>query len=212
MPTPVKTEQRELGQRETVVLIHGIGAHHLLLTPLAFRLNRAGYLTHRYGYRSLLKTIPCHAIEFGKFLQSLESNTEISRFHIVAHSMGGIITRQMLIDHAFKKLGRVVMLGSPHHGSHAARNLGSVMPFIKTLNQLSDEEGSYVRKLSEPSNIELGIIAASYDHVVPRQSSHLKIASDHITMFSGHNGLLVRWRVAKQVIHYLQNGNFARKG
>lgn len=47
---------------------------------------------------------------------------EGARIDIVAHSMGGLITRLALLEPAFaKRVRSLITLGTPHHGTHLAR-------------------------------------------------------------------------------------------
>lgn len=49
-----------------------------------------------------------------------ETNGKV-RIHLVAHSMGGLVVRRMLMDHGddalWKKIQRIVFIGTPHYGS-----------------------------------------------------------------------------------------------
>ncbi len=199
-------------ERTLVVLIHGLAAHRILLWPLSSKLRSAGFQTVSFGYRSWLWSIETHAKRFEQFLVRQESDPTISHIHIVAHSMGAIVTRQAILNRRLKKLRRIVMLGAPNQGSPTARLLGNVLPFCKTLRQISNHPDSFVRNLSEPTGVEIGIVAAKHDRVIPEPSSHLQNEADHISIFSGHNGLLVRPAALRQVCEFLNHGRFQPLG
>ncbi|TVR02189.1 MAG: hypothetical protein EA398_08485 [Deltaproteobacteria bacterium] len=58
------------------------------------------------------------------------------RVQIVAHSMGGIVTRLALLDHDIgDRIARIITLGTPHAGTHAAR-------FAATMQTLELRPGS----------------------------------------------------------------------
>lgn len=216
--------QPDLIACKRVILIHGLAAHYIYLWPMAWYLNRNGFSVTTFGYRSWFWSIERHAERFAVELGRLEQDPNVDSFAVVAHSMGGIVTRQAILSGlnglsgdsaksspgAFSKLKRVVMLGSPNHGSPQARRFGRIFPFCKTVRQLSDRPGSFVRGLPSPTQAEFGIIAAQKDRVVPEASSQLAAAKDHITLASGHNGLLFRPTVLKQVREFLTNGKFSR--
>ena len=194
-----------------VVLIHGLAAHRNLMWPLDWYLRRAGFATTRFGYRSLLGSIEQHAERFRQRLDELNQSGEHAVMHVVAHSMGSIVTRQALLHSHPDHLQRVVMLAPPNQGSPVANFLSRrIVPFCHTLGQLSDAEGSFVRQLPEPAGLEIGIIAASYDHVIPHRNSTLQCLTDRVTVFSGHNGLLIRRSSFRQVVQFLKTGQFAR--
>ena len=200
-----------------VVVIHGWSGHRLFMLPICWILKRAGFRVKQFGYRSLLWSIEAHAKRFEQFLRKVDDDPANESFHIVAHSMGGIVTRTALLDlkssnQELKKLKRIVMLAVPNLGSPVAKVLGSVFPFCKTLRQLSDHEDGFIQKLEPPDkDLSIGVIAASYDIVVPKHSSYLENQTDHITLFSGHNGVLVRPAVGRRIVEFLKQGQFQRE-
>lgn len=196
---------------EAVILIHGLAAHTTIMRRLERHLGRHGYAVTNWGYESISRSILDHAAAFQQELKRLEANHEVDRFHIVTHSMGSIVTRSALLELRPHKLSRIVMLAPPNSGSHAARflskSLGRICP---PLFDLSDDEESFVNQLDEPDALEIGVIAAMFDHVVPRNSTHLRCQSDHIVLPSLHSMLPLKKRTSRQVLHFLQNGCFDR--
>lgn len=205
-----ETDEPDNSKQIHVVLIHGLGGSRPVLWPLAYRIRRSGFTTSTFGYPSWWWSIEHHARRFRRHLDMIANDETIENFHIVAHSMGSIVTRKALLDSPIEKLRRIVMLACPNHGSPVARIVGNVFPFCKTLRQLSSRPSSFVCKLPEPEQEDIGIVAGKYDRVVPELNSHLEIESDHVTLFSGHNGLLVRPAAARQVIEFLNHGRFQR--
>ena len=205
---PEKTDTTATDSRTHVVLIHGLGGNRMVLWPLAYQVRRSGFTTSTFGYPSWWWSIEHHARRFQRHLEKIASDESIEQFHIVAHSMGSIVTRKALLDVKFEKLNRIVMLASPNQGSPVARVLGTAFPFCKTLRQISSHPRSFVRNLPEPHQTDIGIVAARYDRVIPERNSHLAIESDHVVLKSGHNGLLVRPTAARQVIEFLNHGQF----
>ena len=129
----------------------------------------------------------------------------------MAHSAGAIVTRRALLESKPNKLKRIVMLGPPNRGSPAARLLSKyVFPFSCVLNELSDSPESFVNQLPEPNGFEIGVVAGLHDRVIPNENSRLKTQSDHVSIFSGHNGLLVRPQAMKCVVDFLKTGHFVR--
>lgn len=192
-----------------VVFIHGIAAPRFVFLYLKWYLFRSGFSSQIFGYRSVFKTIPVHADAFIKTLQKIDNDPKIDRFHIVAHSMGGIVTRQALLKYRPAKLERFLMLATPNKGSATARKMSkSIFRFSKTLKQISDEEGSYVRELEFPEGIEMGAIHANVDRVVTRESNLPNPGVPFLEIYSGHNDLLIRPATAKAVVQFLRTGSF----
>ncbi|QEG20960.1 esterase/lipase family protein [Mariniblastus fucicola] len=193
-----------------IVFIHGIAAPRIVFLYLKWYVARHGFSSRMYGYRSVFKSIPDHADKFTELLQQIDSDPSINQFHIVAHSMGGVVTRQALLKFRPRKLGRFLMLATPNRGSAAARKLsGSIFRFSKTLKQISDEEDSYVRQLEFPDGVEAGAIHADVDRVVTRESSRPAEDVPFCEIASGHNDLLFRKATGDAVVQFLKTGTFA---
>ena len=191
-----------------VLFIHGLAAPRFVFLYLKWYLSRCGFRSRIFGYRSVFKTIPIHADKFIETLKRIDDDPDIGEFHIVAHSMGGIVTRQALLKFRPQKLKRFLMLATPNEGSSAARKLSTIFRFSKTLKQISDEEGSYVRALGFPEGVEVGAIYANADRVVTRQSSLPTVDAAFTEIYSGHNDLLIRPSTARAVVQFLETGNF----
>ncbi len=200
---------------QAVLVTHGLGSHWLLMLPLVWKLRRSGFKAFNYGYRSFFKTVPQHADLLLERLRKLDQDDAYTQVHIVAHSLGAIITRQALLqlERSGEKLGklqRIVMLSPPNEGSSAAERLSYLVPLSQTVQQISNRNGSFVRAMDEPTSAEIGIVEASYDFVVPESTVQLSTQTDHVCIFSGHNGLLVRPTAAKQVVAFLKDGKFCK--
>ena len=190
-------------------MVHGLASHRIAFTYLGWKLRQAGFATRAFGYRSIWKTIEQHADALQQAVEAFDRDPRWSKIHFLSHSMGGIVTRQMLLDYRPEKLGRLVMLSSPNQGSPAATFLSQrVFTFSKTLAQLSDEPDSYVCQLSFPDDVDVGVVHAKVDRVVSRESSLPFPDAPIVEIDSGHNDLLVRPSVAKQVESFLLDGQF----
>ncbi len=200
---------QENNRKHFVVFIHGIAAPRFVFLYLKWFLWRHGLRSRIFGYSSVFKTIPCHADRFIETLKRLEKDRSIDQIHIVAHSMGGVVTRQALLKYRPEKLGRFLMLATPNKGSSAARKLSaSIFSFSRTLRQISDEQGSYVRELEFPEEVEMGAIHASVDRVVTRESSMPVPNVPFLELYSGHNDLLIRPATARAMLQFLETGSF----
>jgi len=201
-----------------VVLIHGLAAHRWMMLPLAWHLQQNQFETRLFGYRSLLGSIEGHANRFQTILQKIEQQFPDRTVHIVAHSMGCIVARQALLSGIPEQLHRIVMITPPNHGSPVATKLTKVTHGLcRTLDQISDSQHSFVRTLPDikPTNgtryPEIGILVASYDFVIPRNSVNLAAQTDLVVVFGGHNGMLVRPNAFRQVDHFLKHGQFSHQ-
>lgn len=196
--------------RESVVLVHGLAGHGLVMTPLAraLRGHFAGVTT--WGYSSLWSRIERHGHALAESLRQMDDR-QSGRVHLVTHSLGGIISRLALAEYSPRRLGRVLMLAPPNRGSRMATRAAPYLGrFFPPIAQLCDSSDSFVCTLQPPSSTEVGIIAASHDVLVREESTHLAGETDHITLPGLHVSLLWSRTTAEQVRHFLENGRFRR--
>src|SRR5215470_4720546 len=195
---------------EAVLLVHGHGAHPVLLEPLRRGLARRGYSAINWHYASLRGSITTHAAQLAAKAQSLDDDPAVERLHFVGHSMGAIVVRSALALQRPRKLGRVVLLAPPNHGARLAdfalRLFGH---WPAAARELGSHPGSYVNGLAAADDLDCGIVAASWDHAVSLASTHLRGERDHITLRGLHT-LPLHWRAPAQVAHFLREGRFQR--
>lgn len=196
--------------RDLVVLTHGIASTKWFLAPLARRLNLRGFDTHLHGYFSLRGSNRRLGEQFSSRLHELAKTHPDRTIHVVAHSMGSIVTRCALMAGVPENIGRIVMIGPPNRGSHVARKLTPIYGwFTNTLAELSDLPDSFVNRLpSAVGEHEVGIVAAGRDNVVRGESTLLDDHADHVTLNSLHTSILWRKRTADHVERFLRTGRF----
>ncbi len=209
-----------------VVLLHGLARSDSSMKKLDIELQKEGFETINVDYPSRDYTIEELAeIAITPALEQCSSHEEIN---FVTHSLGGILVRQYLSNHAIPKLGRVVMLGPPNKGSEVVDKLKNT-PGFHFLNgdagiQLGTGEMSVPNKLG-PAEFDVGIIAGTEsinlilsliipstdDGKVSVERTKLEGMNDHIEVKTTHPFMMKNKKVIAQVIHYLKNGKFERK-
>lgn len=194
---------------DALILIHGLGAHWLVMSPLARRLEKQFGRVINWSYSSLWSRIERHGQKISEQLQQLDDDPKVERIHLITHSMGGIVARLALANRVPTKMGRMVMLAPPNTGSHVARSLAPVLGRLcPPLVQLSDEQQSFVASLPPPAQIEIGIIAARSDFLVAEPRTHLPTEKEHIVLSGMHSSLIWRKETAEQVATFLSSGKF----
>ena len=192
-----------------LILIHGLGAHWLVMSPLARRLQKQFGRVINWRYSSLWSGIEHHGQRISEQLQQLDDDPAVERIHLITHSMGGIVARLALASRIPAKMGRMVMLAPPNSGSHVARSLAPVLGRLcPPLVQLSDEVRSFVAMLPPPEKVDIGIIAARNDFLVAEPRTHLPTEKEHIVLPGLHSSLIWRKETAEQVAEFLQSGKF----
>jgi pimeloyl-ACP methyl ester carboxylesterase len=196
---------------EAVILVHGHAAPAVLLEPLRRALERQGFRAVNWSYRSLWGSIETHAANLTAKSKELDEDARVERLHFVGHSMGAIVVRRALAMARPRKLGRVVLLGPPNRGAKLADfALQLFGRRITAAAELCSHPDSYVNQLSPLIDVEWGVIAASWDHAVSLDSTHLAGERDHLVLRGLHTLQLHR-HTATQVRHFLREGRFLRE-
>ena len=211
---------------ECVIALHGLVRTARSMEKLVTVLRNFGYSVANIDYPSREKTVQELAtptIQQGLELCAEQGATVV---HFVTHSMGGILLRQYLSDHALENLGRVVMLAPPNHGSEIVDKLGDV-PGYELLNgpaglQLGTDAASVPQSLG-PVDFDLGVIAGSQsinlvlstmlpdadDGKVSVASAQIDGMCDFLVLDVTHTFIMKDDDVIEQVLYYLKHGKFA---
>ena len=205
---------------EHVVLVHGLFVRALVMARLAKRLRAAGFQTHLFNYKTRSQAMPVLARRLYEFIQS----RRLESVNILAHSMGGLVTLEMLAQHSSLPPGRIVLIGSPVNGNKLAQRMapgraGRVF-FGKSGPALAGGAKQAVR------GHEIGVIAGSRpyglgrlvsifdepnDGTVAVAETLLEGSSDFIELPVTHTGMLFSTAVAEQSICFFKSGAFQQK-
>ncbi len=216
---------------DTVVLVHGIWMNGWDMSLLRHRLNKAGFNTTQFSYASVTKSSQFNTQRLQRFLSSLNkkslnnSSQNNTKIHFVAHSLGGLLVRQLFHDFPEQPPGRVVTLGTPHRGSYAARQMNN--HFLGRLLLGSSLEHGLLGDIPAwDSDHEIGVIAGNRgigvgtfltrlpqpnDGTVVLDETPLSGMTDYKVMPMNHIGLLFSKSVAEQVIKFLSEGVFSKE-
>ena len=192
-----------------VLIIHGYlatrGSLHLLEKHLTMR----GLIVMSYPLGGPLLNIGDIRDSAGLIARKVESivaQTGIARVDIVGHSMGGLVGLDYL-----KRLGgrhrvrRLVMLGTPAQGTWSAL-LGLVTAPLGLASLQLLPGSPFLRELAErplPPGADVVSIGALRDWLAPVASTVLD-GVRHISLPTGHSGLLVDAEVAEVVVDILR--------
>lgn len=206
----------EKSVNQSVVLIHGLFMSGLIMLPMALYLRNKGFEVFICDYATRTKNVKEHGTDLTEYLRSLNRKN----INLVTHSLGGIITREMLCrlersESNTPSIGNIVMLAPPHHGSHVARLVCALLPsfagkLAKPLPELSSSSDSYVRNMPV-SKKTAATIAGLIDIEVRPESTHIASSTPRKTMLSGHTLMPVYPHVLKELHEYLLHSHPIRK-
>jgi triacylglycerol esterase/lipase EstA (alpha/beta hydrolase family) len=181
-PAPARTDV-------PVVLVHGVLCNAGVWARFA-RFLRRHNIDGVYGlsYGPPLASIETFADQLAVKIDEVLDATRAGQVAIVAHSMGGLVTRAYLRRYGAAKIARVLTIGSPHHGSMFAWfcpgvSLAQMRPGNAWLAELN-------RTPRDPALRFVSLWSWHDSMVAPQTSSELPGAVDVVLTGIGHNALL----------------------
>lgn len=213
---------------EIVVLLHGIGHNKIFMMATEKVLESKGYETLNITYPSLRQNISNLSKWLSKQLMQNKIWEKASKVHFVVHSMGGLVSGTYLDEFRNQipqdKMGRVVMLGTPHGGSEVADFLQKNPLYQWAFGPAGQELTTEIRQEKKIKPwYELGIIAGApdktftigqffidteHDGCVSVESTKVDGMTAHKTMPVLHSFMAWMPDVQKQVVHFLKEGTF----
>lgn len=178
-----------------ILMVHGFLCNGALWLPLQSFLEKKG-LGNLYTI-TLEPPIWGNIEEFAKSVavrvDEICEQSESEQVIIIAHSMGGIVSR-FYLDHlgGNNRVSKLITIGSPHHGTHTA----DTVPFLgENVRQMRIRSNSWLKELNssetKPAETPITSIYSYHDDiVVPQESSKLKNAKNVAFSGLGHFNLL----------------------
>lgn len=205
-----------------VVFVHGLWMTGLDQWWLRRAVARCGYRVKQFTCPTLRCDVKQNAMRLNTFLH--KQNGNVATIHLVGHSLGGLVIRQLFHDYPEQRPGRIVTLGTPHNGSAIARifnrnRIGQLLLGKSRLHGLLGEMPPW------RGARDLGVVAGTRDHGIGRavcqlpkpndgtvavEETRLQGMADHIELPVSHSAMLLSNMVVKQVVHFIEWGRFCR--
>lgn len=206
-----------------VVLLHGILRSSRCMEKIALQLEDEGFETLNLDYPSIKHDLHKLADSVAERInETVRGNQTV---HLVGFSMGGLLIRALLHNYDITNLGRVVMIGTPNHGSEVADFVHRFWLYEALYGPAGQQlitDQAQLEWWSEEIDYELGIIAGDVsllgrgwwliqgdnDGLVSVESTRLEGMRDHITVPGLHGFLPGNPQVIRQTVTFLKEGRF----
>jgi len=207
--------------RAAVILVHGLWLGGWTMQGLRLRLTRRGYSASAFAYPSIAQSLDEHARRLAARVGELPEPV----IHLVGYSLGGLVVLRCLRNHGERRIGRVVLMGTPVRACMAGRRLENLAAGKRLLGASRDIWRS-LPEVFRP-RCELGVIAGSRpwglgrmlmrlpgtnDGVVRLEETEAAGMRDRIVLPLSHSGMLVSAHLARQVAAFLERGAFDHDG
>jgi pimeloyl-ACP methyl ester carboxylesterase len=175
-----------------VLCVHGFHMNGTCMWGLRRALECRGRPTRALFLGWPYRPAASYARELTPVMLEMQAAFPEEGFDIIAHSMGGLIVRMVLAERPelVRSVGRVVTLGTPHHGT----------AFLRTIRhgpvyEMMSRESSFLADLPDfrqtVPGAEVFTVAADPDLVVyPIDTNHLAGARSFNLRREGHSSLL----------------------
>lgn len=201
-----------------VLLLHGLWMPRLSMQWIGARLRRAGFIPEFFGYATIAGGPEAAIPRLARRLRDRPS-------HVLAHSLGGLVTLTTLERHPDLPVSRVVCLGSPLCGSGAAAGLAGYAWSAASLGRSAD----LLRRGCHPwrGTAQVGVVAGStplglgryFGHFLDANDGTVAVAetclsgvADHTVVATSHTGLLLSPEVAGLAAAFFRHGRFDPAG
>lgn len=106
---------------QPMLLVHGYGCNRGIWWWLRPRLEAAGHVVATISLEPPWGGIDGFAEQLHARIEAVCAATGAPRVTLVAHSMGGLVSRAYLARHGDARVARLISIASPHSGSQLAR-------------------------------------------------------------------------------------------
>lgn len=209
--------------RRLVLMLHGLGSTPRIMGRLGSVLERDGWEAVAITYPSTEQGITNSADSVERLLTNLDGYESVS---IVAHSLGGLVSRSALSRPSFTRLRvpvrSVVMLGTPNKGASLAGLLGPLTRAVATSAgvDLLPERARFIGPV--PKAVRFGVIAGGRgngigynplisgddDSVVGVEEAKAQNMDDFLVLPVLHGGMTEEPAVIAHVRLFLLTGAF----
>jgi triacylglycerol lipase len=191
-----------------VLLIHGYACNSGYWVSMSRQLSASNISHHGIDLEPMLASIDHYVPAITQAIEELAHDSRCEQVILVAHSMGGLISRAYLRDHGSRRIAAVITLGTPHHGTAMAQH--GVGINARQMCCSDDTTPSiWLEQLERTeTNASRALFTSIYSHhdniVSPQLSAHLEGATNIALSGIGHVTLGMHRDVQHCVIAHIR--------
>lgn len=210
--------------KEITVLVHGFFTGPKDMSYLEDGLQKAGFKTYAPKLPTTFGTLQDCVDSLKAQMAELDYATTVN---FVAHSMGGLIARNYILQHGNGNIGKCVFIATPHGGTRVASVVHKIPLYpaiFKPIKHFLPESG--FRKFEHDKGFELGLIAGDKhwspigkfllrkpsDGRVEIESVKTEDADDFVILPFGHKTIHRQKLTLDSVVSFLKEGRFPTSG
>jgi pimeloyl-ACP methyl ester carboxylesterase len=179
------------------------------------------------GYRTLNLTYPSRQHDLRGLSDWLHPHVQSfmqaqsGPLHLIGHSMGGLLMRHYLHHYPRADIGRIVMLGTPNHGSEVADFLqgwrlyrwgwgpaGQQLCQHATHPELTGGEVGVIAGDRTLDPLSSAIIGRANDGKVAIESTRLATPHSHTVLHATHSFMPLNKQVQRAAVQFIERGKF----
>lgn len=200
--------QRELSHSKQntlpILLVHGYGCNSGYWTSLSAQLSARGLNHYAIDLEPILAEIDDYVPMLAKRIDAICAATGHSQLIIIAHSMGGLVSRCYLRVHGHQKVAQLITLGTPHNGTGLA-NFGPGKNSKQMRYNKKTGSSAWLQALGASEDAatraKITSIFSYHDNIVsPQLSSQLSGANNIAIHGTGHVALALNRKVQQVLL------------
>lgn len=183
-----------------ILLVHGYACNSALWWWMMPRLRAAGFDADAIDLEPPLGSIEGFADQLHRHIEAYLKDCEACELQLVTHSMGGLVARTYLQRYGEARVGKLITLACPHHGTRLAQlGLGQDAREMEPASGFLAALGEHVPVLA------VTIWSAADDFIAPQASAHLDGAKEVWLSGLGHLAFVCSRRVLDIVLQELDD-------
>ncbi len=196
------------GEGTPILLVHGFFSSKGMWIRFRKRLVNAGFgpvytVDLRRPFGHVVNMVP----SLHDRIESILRETGKDKLILIAHSMGGLVSRQYLQAHGDGRVGQLITLGSPHRGTRLAKI--ALFPCVFDMRRRSGflDDLAALEAAHPPKVPTTSIYTLNDDLVYPPETSELPWAENIAVQAVGHVSLLFDKGVFQRIAALISPGS-----